>query len=190
MKTLVALDVDGVLIPWDDEAYSVLDSPTKSVYDRFGKRTGFKDWTYHADKSLKFLTFYSKEQLALIEQVGDIRWLSTWSKEDIHNQFSEATGFGPWDTMIPVAGTRYEAEYLYPWWKTGFLFMWIRENVALVSEYDRLIWVDDDHQSSPSTRAGIEDVNLLLARLGVELYIVRPDPVWKRSEIEAWMTSQ
>lgn len=186
MKTLIALDIDCVLMPWDDEAEVVIQSPTRSVYDRFGKLTGFKDWQYNQDKALRFLTFHSPEQHALIQQVGDIRWLTTWARDDLTDKYTKYTGFGPWPSFKPQAWA--EAEYLYRWWKMGWLYMWIRENHQEVAQYDRLLWVDDDHHRS-ATSDGIADVAYELAQLGTELVTVQPrGPVWSREEIEQWLS--
>jgi hypothetical protein len=78
------------------------------------------------------------------------------------------------------------AEYLYAWWKMGYLYLWIRENSEHVAQYDRLLWVDDDHRER--THQGLQDVVSTLSRLGTELVIVRPEgPVWSREEIEQYL---
>ena len=185
MKTLIALDIDCVLMPWDDEAQTVLDSPTRSVYDRFGKLTGFKDWKYNQDRSLRYLTFHSTEQHELIRQVGDVRWLTTWARDGLVEKYEAFTGFGPFPTFRPEQ--MYEAEYLHRWWKMGWLHVFIRENAQLIASYDRILWVDDDH-NRPATLDGIAEVSFEAAQCGTELITVQPKgPVWSRDEIEQWV---
>lgn len=193
MKTLIAQDVDGVLIPWDDEAYEVIDSPTRSVYDRFGKKTGFKDWKWNTDRDVRYLTFWSPEQHRLIQEVGDVMWLTTWAKEvrreaPLHNEYTRLTGFGPFDRIAP-SQNNYEAEYLYRWWKMGWFYGWVQENHQRAAQYDRVLWVDDDH-NRPGTIEGLEDLAYQFAKLGTDLIVVQPrGPVWSREEISLWLTN-
>lgn len=187
MKNLIALDIDCVLMPWDDEAQTVLDSPTRSVYDRFGKSTGFKDWKYNQDRSLRYLTFWSPEQHELIRQVGDVRWLTTWARDGLVEKYESFTGFGPFPTFKPEQ--MYEAEYLYRWWKMGWFYMFIKEHPDVIASYDRIIWVDDDHER-PATVEGLSEVGYLAAQCGTEVVIVRPaGAVWSREEISQWLST-
>lgn len=182
MKTLIALDIDCVLLPWDDDAYMARSDPNRTTYDRWGKITGFKDWR-KVEK--KFFTFVSEEQHRLIEQVGDVHWLTTWGKHDMTDTFTEETGFGPWPVIRPQDWTA--ADNLYRWWKMGWLWLWVRENHEYVAQYDRVLWVDDDHY--PHLQDGVAEVSFELAQLGTELVIIQPrEPVWSRREIEQWLS--
>jgi hypothetical protein len=179
MKTLIALDIDCVLLPHHDESYDAIQRNT--LYDRWGKLTGFKDWR-RVEK--RYFTFVSADQHALIQQVGDVHWLTTWIKDNIHTDFERETGIGPFMPVKPQDWTA--AEYLYAWWKMGYLYLWIRENSEHVAQYDRLLWVDDDHRER--THQGLQDVVSTLSRLGTELIVVRPEgPVWSREEIEQYL---
>jgi hypothetical protein len=60
MKTLIALDIDCVLLPHHDESYDAIQRNT--LYDRWGKLTGFKDWR-RVEK--RYFTFVSADQHAL-----------------------------------------------------------------------------------------------------------------------------
>lgn len=188
VKTLIALDIDCVLMPWDDESQTVLDSPTRNVYDRFGKKTGFKDWNYNQNHSLRFLTFWSPEQHELIKQVGDVRWLTTWARDGLVEKYTEFTGFGPFPTFRP--NQMYEAEYLHRWWKMGWMHLWLRENAELVSTYDRILWVDDDH-NRPATMDGMAEIGYEAAQVGTEVIAIQPEgPVWSREEISLWLPAE
>lgn len=182
MKTLIALDIDCVLLPWDDEAYMARTSSNKNTYDRWGHETGFKDWR-KVEK--KYFTFVSQDQLALIQQVGDIHWLTTWAKDGMTPTFEAELGLPTFPIIRPRDWTA--SEYLYKWWKAGWLWLWVRENHQLVAQYDRLLWVDDDHYPE-STSDSLSDITYELAQLGTELVIIQPTrPVWSKGEIELWL---
>lgn len=182
MKTLVALDIDGVLLPWDDEAYTTR-WKGKGLYDRYGTQTGFKDWVRTEEP---YFTHVSQEQLALIQQVGDVYWHSTWVKQGMIREFERVTGIGPFPEIKPEQVL--EATYLFGWYKVGWLYLWVRENTELVAGYDRILWVDDDHEMHGYDQTGVDDIQELLGRLGTELILHAPEPVWKREEIEQWLT--
>lgn len=181
MKTMIALDIDNVLLPWDDDSYAARLGDKR--YDRWGKLTGFKDWEL---RDRKFFTFTSSEQHALIEQVGDVHWLTTWVKHDMIPYWAEVTGWGA-DFRQVKPEQSYEADYLYRWWKMGWLWTWVRENHEHVASYDRILWVDDDHY--PHLQEGLADVAFECAQLGTELIVVQPEaPVWSREEITQWLS--
>jgi hypothetical protein len=183
VKTLVALDIDGVLRPWDDEAYQTR-WKGKGLYDRYGKLTGFKDWERVEEP---YFTHVSQEQLALIQQVGDVYWLTTWLKQGIVRDFERITRLPKLPYIRPEQTL--EAEYLYPWWKVGHFYVWARENHELVASYDRILWVDDDHEMHGYDQTGVDEIQEFLGRLGTELILHAPEPVWKKEEIEQWLAS-
>lgn len=182
MSTLIALDIDCVLLPWDDESYMARQDSKRTTYDRWGHETGFKDWR-KVEK--KYFTFVSKDQLDLIQQVGDIYWLTTWGKHDMTATFEAELDLPSLPIIRPRDWTA--AEYVYKWWKAGWLWMWIRENHERVAKYDRVLWVDDDHYPD-ATSDCLGEIEYELAQLGTELVIIQPmKSVWSREEIERWL---
>ena len=159
-------------------------SDTLKTYDRYGKRTGFKDWCKVEEK---YFTFMSADQFALIQQTGDVHWLTTWMKDDInHSRFEPKLGLTePLPDIRPSFQQRFEAEYLYGWWKAGWFYVWIKENADYIREYDRVLWVDDDHYRT--YEYGVTDVRDELAHYGTELHTISPEPVWRREDIEKWL---
>ena len=181
-QTLIALDIDCVLLPWDDEAYMARQDSKKNTYDRWGHTTGFKDWR---KVERKYFTFVSHDQLVAIQEVGDIHWLTTWGKHGMTPLFEEELGLSRLPIIRPQDWTA--ADHLFKWWKAGWLWMWVRENHQHVAQYDRVLWVDDDHYPE-STSDSLAEITYELASLGTELVIIQPTgPVWTREEIELWL---
>lgn len=178
-----------MLLPWDDEAYE--HRMTGKMYDRYGKRTGFADWEKIDDLDLQSkwgYTYTSPTQIFLVQQVGDIHWLTTRLRENtIHTELEPVFGLPELPEIRPSSQSQADSDYLFDWWKAGWFWFWIRENHEYVAQYDRVLWVDDDHLLSETTRDGVDDIRNELARLGTELHVIRPEPVWTRAEIELWL---
>lgn len=180
MNQIVFLDIDGVLLPWDDEAYSKRFHGGNTPYDPSGDVTGFTDWERVPDH---YFTHVSRQQIELIRSLGEVVWLTTWMTHDMHPTFEEKTGAGPWQTMYDrLSGTLTRTASL-SWWKANLVLDWVADGGASV--YDRVLWVDDDHADLSPWTADKMDETFIEA--GVEVHRIAPLPVWKRSEIELWL---
>ncbi len=87
----VFLDIDHVLLSWKHG----------------GKHTGFDDWAL-PERRVPYFSVYSKKQLALIAELFQVEWLTTWNEMDdrrsltagpfpmVDSLFTPETRFGPY----------------------------------------------------------------------------------------------
>lgn len=140
MKTLLILDVDGVLIHWD----AIHDTPPTET------KTGYGDWVY---PNKRWFNYYSPQQLADIKTAPfDLYWHTTWCLPHQHPKmlryFAEVTGFAPTErTLIDLLPTDYKWEtggrLQDEWWKASTIRNVAKFKPEFFQGYDKVLWVDD-----------------------------------------------
>lgn len=174
-QKLILLDIDGVLMPWD---YIGKARGPKEVTDELKTVSGFDDWKL-VDKP--YWTAYSAEQHALIQEVGQVVWLTTWARHpDMLDDYTYTTGFGPFEvaTGAEPGGFRY-------WWKTGWALSFAESDNPLWEGVEEVIWVDDDHGFGEPVQAEVDAVTEAIERRhGAKTRIIRPEVVWTRESLE------
>lgn len=169
---LFLVDIDGVLLPWDDLVFVDWDEDDGPRPHYNGG--GFTDWRRI---NRRYFSLVSDEQLALITKltkVHDVRWLTTWSLHGMHPIFEEVTGFGP---LIPWPLDNWDT---HSWWKASVVQTSLE--TGAFDEYERVVWVDDDHKGTDTSRLAEA-----FDERRIDLVRVAPFPVWSREEIELWM---
>lgn len=145
MKTLLLLDVDGVLLNWD--ALNRGRPPTI-------EETGYDDWVA---SGRNWFSYFSPNQLADIAAAPfDLYWHTTWCLDHNHpkmlNYFREVTGFGEpnnrrlqgllppdWDWPSTSSGIVLVDE----WWKASIVRAVATLTPDFFRQYDKVLWVDD-----------------------------------------------
>lgn len=186
MKTLLLLDVDGVLLNWD--AMDRGRPPTE-------EETGYSDWIASGKR---WFSYYSPQQLADIAAAPfDLYWHTTWCLDHQHptmlRYFAEVTGFAPTERrLLDVLPTDWTFQQAWErghllgtdeWWKAHA----IREVATLVPEffqgYDKVLWVDDHlRHYEHSASAMLTDTG---ADRGPEWVLIEcTQGAWDRASIE------
>jgi hypothetical protein len=153
------------------------------VTDALVEESGFDDWV-RVDK--RFWTFYSPAQHELIQQVGQVVWLTTWAKHpDMLDDYTWTTKFGPFETAETDVG-RWNGTHNGGWWKAWWAVALAEERPDVFEGIDEVVWVDDDHDGYPKFTGQVQ----VFARMVEDLYgaktrVIRPDVVWTRESLES-----
>lgn len=149
MTTAIALDVDGVIIPFDPRC---TDSVTWVNCEGFDQPV--------RDEVIERLTTVTRQESVL----G--LWLSPWGRT-APATFADILG-EDWSVLEPPQDQLVSPRY---WWKADILARWAGSR----TDVDRIIWCDDDIDNM-TDRGSSSQLRSLCAERGIELYLINPDP--------------